>query len=43
MRNKETCRYPWLFEEDAFSPWSLFVQKDNQKALCSAENSRNGG
>ena len=40
MPNKEICRYPWVLEENACSPRLLFMQRDNQKACCSAENDR---
>ena len=37
-QTKEICRYPWILEEAICSPRLLFVQKDNLKRLCSAEN-----
>ena len=36
--NKEICRQLWVLEEESCSPRLLFLQKDNQKALFSAEN-----
>ena len=43
MFNKEICRYLWVLEEDACSLRLLFLQKNNQKVLCSAENNRRNG
>ena len=43
MHNKRISRHTWVLEEGECFLRMLFVQRDNQKALGSAENYRQDG